>query len=142
MTWKLFKFSSLAVLGLLLAGCGPVYTTTYHYKPPKSWRGKQCVNRCLQNRSQCYMYCNSTVLQCRADANRAARPAYRAYVRYQRRHGLPINRNLSSFANYSQCTDRCGCENTYRQCYTNCGGQVKTSTICTAFCKKAPVKKS
>lgn len=127
-----------SVLGafIFVAGCSPVYQTNYSYVTPKSWRGKQCVNRCLRNRSFCRAQCRSADQNCRNDAQLAAMPAYLTYVKQQRRQGLTPTQTVSDFADYSACSDQCGCEATYRQCFTNCGGRVNTNTQCVAFCQQ------
>ena len=136
----LFKIAAVVLGALLLSSCGPVYKTTYTYKGPKSFRGKRCVNRCLRNRSFCQSDCNSTYEQCVRDANRAARPAYQAYVRERKRAHQPIWKKIDSFADYSRCTQNCGCQSTYHQCYSNCGGKIISHRVCVAFCDKAKKK--
>ena len=133
---KSFAFLSVLVIGLFLVGCAPVYQTNYSYIPPKSWKGKQCVNRCLSNRSICRSVCRSATQSCRNTANLEAMPAYLQYVAEQKNQNQPLLRTVSDFADYSNCSDHCGCESTYRECYANCGGQVMADTQCVAFCKK------
>lgn len=124
------------VIGLGLTACSPVYHTNYSYVSPKSWRGRQCVNRCLRDRSQCHSRCRNANQRCHNDAELAAMPAYLEYLRHQRKQNLPATQSVSDFANYASCSDYCGCEDTYRQCFTNCGGDVIANTKCVAFCKK------
>ncbi len=133
---SLAVFTILAMT-FLIGGCGPVYKTHYTYVPPKSYRARMCLNQCLSDKSSCNLNCRSLNQRCHSDADRAARPGYRAYVRKQRKNNKPIWRNISDFADYSGCRSGCSCSTDYRQCYTNCGGQVIASTVCTAFCKKA-----
>lgn len=137
---KMTKLISLlfAVLsvGIFLAACSPVYQTNYGYVAPKSWKGKQCVNRCLRDRSYCRAQCQSSGQACKNTANLEAMPAYLSYVEQQKKQNLPLDRSVGDFADYSSCTDHCGCESTYRECYANCGGQVVANTQCVAFCKK------
>ena len=119
-----------------LASCAPVYQTTYQYVPPHSSRGVACINRCLQHKSSCNSRCSRQKLACHADADYAAKPAFKDYIKQQRKNKLPINKDISDFANYSSCDSDCACSNDYRQCYTNCGGHVIPHTQCVAFCKK------
>lgn len=132
----LLTIISLVCMVFFISACSPVYQTNYSYVTPKTWRGKQCVNRCLRSRSFCRSRCRSASQSCHNDAQLAAMPAYLAYVRMQRRKGLTPVRTVSDFADYSSCTDRCGCEATYRQCFSNCGGKVIANTQCVAFCKR------
>ncbi|MCX7125148.1 MAG: hypothetical protein NTU49_05220 [Gammaproteobacteria bacterium] len=63
-------------------------------------------------------------------------PAYLTYVQQQNAQNLPIYNNVSDYADYSSCSDHCGCEATYRQCFSNCGGEVIANTRCVAFCNQ------
>lgn len=120
----------------LLAGCGPVYQTQYSYVPPHSWRGRKCINRCLTARSYCRGECQTNDQACHSNANVAAMPAYLAYVQERNSKGKPTYMNVSDFADYSNCSDHCGCESTYRACFSNCGGEVIANTQCVAFCNQ------
>lgn len=133
------SISGAAAIGasLLLSGCGPIYQTTYTYKTPKSYRGRMCVNRCLRTKNRCYTMASLTDQNCRLIADNAARPAYRQYIREQKRQGFPIWKKISDFADYSNCHQTQYCNSSYKQCFTNCGGQIIPHTVCTAFCKNA-----
>lgn len=136
---KKFLLSALMTSFVVgLSGCGPVYQTNYHYVAPKSWRGKQCVNRCLSTRSRCHSRCNRQNQSCRNDANLAAMPAYLEYVSQQKKANLPATQSVTDFADYSQCYDSCSCESNYHECYRNCGGKVTAHTVCVANCKQQP----
>ena len=126
----------LATVAALVTACGPVYETHYSYVSPKSWRGKQCVNRCLRDRSRCQSRCQRNNQSCRNTANLAAMPAYLSYVEQAKKNNDPVWKNVSDFADYSQCNSSCDCESNYRQCFTNCGGDVIANTQCVAFCPK------
>jgi hypothetical protein len=118
----------------LLSGCGPVYQTHYSYIPPHSWRGRRCINRCLADRSFCRSQCQTNAQSCETNANLIAMPAYLSYVQQQNAANQPITNSVSDFADYSNCSDHCGCESSYRACFVNCGGQVFANTQCVAFC--------
>lgn len=130
----------LVGLAALLAACGPMYQTTYSFKPPKNFQGRQCVNRCLNARNRCNFRCERLNQDCRQQALNAARPQYRAYRRRQRWSGKPVTMSLNDFADFSACQANCGCQPNYRQCYSNCGGQVIPFTRCVAFCPKPGAK--
>ena len=130
-------FASILILvisTLILSACGPIYSTTYTYEPPQEWRGRKCVNRCLEDKSYCKVQDERLNRDCRRDEQLAAVPAYIFYVSEQKKLGKPIDRSQDSFANYSNCRTNSGCENNYNQCYSNCGGHVITNRVCTAFC--------
>jgi len=124
------------ILCLLLASCGPVYRTNYTYIPPKAWRGRQCVNKCLKERTYCNIECRKTYQSCIYGAQEASKPAYRAYVKQRTAAGKEIWANPNDFADTYNCNKNCNCEPQYRQCYTNCGGQVVGTTVCVADCSQ------
>jgi len=127
----------LVICGVfLLSGCGPVYQTHYSYVPPHSWRGRRCVNRCLNDRSFCRSQCQTNDQSCQSNANLEAMPEYLMYVHHRQQQNEPAYRSPSDFADYSNCTDSCGCESSYRACFTNCGGSVLANTQCVAFCNQ------
>lgn len=128
---------AILVMIFLVSGCGPMYQTTYTLVPPKTYRGRMCVNQCLSDKNQCTMSCRRIDQRCHAEADRAARPAYNVHVREQHRRNQRVQSGVSDFADYSNCRPGCNCTVNYRQCYANCGGTVTPHTICTAFCKKA-----
>ncbi len=121
---------------ITLAGCGPVYNTSYTYKSPRAWRGRMCVNTCLQQRNTCSLQCKEMNSQCRETAIIAARPAYKAYLRHQRHHHKTAWKSVNDFADFSQCNNVCNCAPNYNQCFENCGGRIIAHTRCVAFCKK------
>lgn len=127
----------VAVFSLLLTSCGPIYSTTYTYVPPKTKHGQRCANRCLEQKSTCTTNCNMVHQACRMEADAVAQPAYQDYLRAQRKAGQAPVRRLSDFADYGNCGGDCGCGDTYNQCFTNCGGKIIPHTVCTAFCDKA-----
>lgn len=135
-----FKFILLFLITFILTACGPIYQTNYSYVPPKDFRGRQCINNCLEDKSMCNLHCSRVYQRCRSDAQAVAFPQYKQYVREQRRLHKPVIQTVDDFADYSACTSDCGCDNTYRQCYSNCGGKVIAKQVCIAFCKQ-PKKK-
>lgn len=134
-TKSIFLLFAVIFSVLMLSGCGPEYQTVYSYVPPHSWRGRQCVNQCLTQRSYCQSECQSQDQTCRAEAQVAAMPAYLHHERKMRKEGQGDDfTTVSDYADYSNCTDSCGCAATYRSCFENCGGSVMANTQCVAFC--------
>lgn len=126
-------FIALALL-FALSACGPIYSTNYIYVAPKSWDGRQCANECLQSQTNCHMQCNSQYQSCLNSARLAATPSYLIYVESEQKKGRIPKRTLDDFANYSSCQQTCDCDNTYGQCFTNCGGKIIAQRRCIAFC--------
>lgn len=123
---------------LMLAACGPVYTTDYQMVPPTSMEGKMCANNCLMAQQNCAQACASSTSQCEQNERLRAENEYLKYARDRRAEGKEVKRKESSFyAGYQcdgdDCTERC--ESSYRLCHTNCGGQVIPHTYCSAFCQ-------
>jgi len=135
----------LLITGLLsilciLTACGPSYKTSYEYVPPNSMKGKMCVNRCLSAKRMCQQSCREEQGECEKQARQNARFQYRSYVAERRHKNLPIERNLDSFYNDFDCRTRaCGCDNDYRFCYANCGGDVIEHRECVSNCDKVPM---
>ena len=125
---KLFRhFLILGSMVLLFTACGPMYRTDYTYTPPTDWRGRQCVNACLQDKTRCAISCRSQNQSCRFQSQAEGWLQYRAQARVNREMGfLPPN----YYADSSQCDTDCGCGD----CYTNCGGKVSGRTYCVANC--------
>lgn len=121
---------------LTLSACGPVYETHYTYSAPKSWRGRDCVNQCLNGKTQCKVNDDRQNQQCRNEADLAAGVSYYAYVEQQKRANQPVTQSLSDFANYSNCHANSDCNSSYNDCYANCGGKVTSYQVCTMFCPK------
>lgn len=128
--------AAIVLASVLMSACGPVYSTSYSYVPPKSYRGRMCLNQCLSQKSMCQNNCSMLKQSCHMQANAMAEPAYHAYLHQMKRQGKTPWRNISYFADYSSCRDNCGCQGNYRQCYTSCGGRIIPHTVCTMFCPK------
>lgn len=138
-------------IAMLLTACGPVYQTHYKFHPPKSWKGRRCINHCLKARTQCRNRCHRVEQQCRFAAKQAGQIRYLEYlasehmqhdrsVSHAKSKGQPIPaspqlKSAGDFIDYSGCHHSCGCNQDYRQCYSNCGGQVIAITRCVRFCK-------
>lgn len=135
---SIFLLLTLILSVFALSGCGPIYQTQYSYIPPHSWRGRKCSNRCLSSRAICRSECQTNNQSCETNANMAAMPAYMAYVQRRDNENKPVYNNVRDYADYSNCSDHCGCESTYRACFTNCGGSVIANTQCVAFCNQKP----
>ncbi len=131
-----FNMILLLISCLILAACGPIYKKTYTYVPPHSWHGKRCVSRCMGIKTSCKIGCRKQQEVCRRDAQRAAKPAYKDYLRSQRKKHKSAYETINDFADYSNCNQSCGCQSDYRQCYRSCGGQIIVGKQCVMFCKK------
>lgn len=123
---------------LLFTGCGPMYNSSVSFQQPKSFSGKQCSNTCAQNRTSCQMQCSTQNEMCRTNARQAAMPTYVLYLANKTEKAKSPNKTIDDFADYSACNGSCGCDETYNQCFSNCGGVITEHKQCVAFCDKLP----
>lgn len=132
---KSFKFGiGIFILAVLLSACGPMYKTDYQYIPPRSQMGQMCVSQCMQTQSMCGQMCELKNQNCRIQARQDSILEYEMYNRHDaNRFG---HRTLNSFDRSWMCNQSCDCEANYRACYTACGGQVLSNTVCVANCEK------
>ena len=124
-------------LVLTISACGPVYKTEYSFTAPSTQAGKTCANQCLDARQSCYNLCNNNEQECRDKAALDAKLAYLEYANTRLLSNKEIDRNLSSFENYSHCAAKsceAQCADSHRICHVNCGGGVLEKTYCTSFC--------
>jgi len=135
---QLKKFILFFLSLFLLSGCGPMYNSSYSFEQPKSFSGKQCSNTCLQNRTNCQMQCNTQNELCRTNARQAALPTYVLYLANKEEQAKNPHKTVDDFADYSNCNSSCGCDETYNQCFSNCGGIITENRQCVAFCSKLP----
>lgn len=132
----------LCFILLAISSCGPVYRTQYNYTSPNSWEGRQCANQCIKDKSNCRQQCNKDVQTCqsiesikeaaniaiRQNTNKAKKDPYDNFSVYPNQ-GLSKN-DCSNHSCYN------GCDSDYNACFVNCGGEVKTETICVSNCDK------
>jgi uncharacterized protein YceK len=129
----------LALLAsLLLAGCGPMYETTYSYQKPHTQRARDCIaHNCQYNKMMCEKNCSANNRSCEWQAHQNAQEEFRQYAIQQRENHQPINKSVSDFMDDFNCNNSCNCQGIYRRCYSTCGGTVIANTQCVAFCPKS-----
>lgn len=111
----------LAAMGLLMAGCGPIYSTQYVFDPPTSPQGQSCIFQCENSKMQCEQLQDLRTENCeeRSEAE---------YYRCKNRDEKHCYRQYCS-------TDYTRCEENYRRCYQSCGGSVRAEKVCVGFCQ-------
>ena len=111
----------------LLSACGPIYSTTYKFIPPKTAKANKCISRCQAIKQSCEQNCSQERRMCRmgntvlAGVNSTVRGANQV-------RGRALNTGINN------CNFNCGCNSSYRECYASCGGEVIELKQCTAFC--------
>ncbi len=133
---KLLIALLVSLVTLSIAGCGPVYKTTFNYQPPASDMGRMCAAQCLQARTTCESMCTMQNQNCVAQAKQDALNEFEAYKAKQHAKGKPIKKTPADFENTLSCDQACGCGNTFNMCYQTCGGTVTPHRECVAFCDK------
>lgn len=134
------RFLSLCAALFLLSACGPEYKTNYSFSPPpQSAQATQCLQSCEIQQQQCkllddtrYSACRSEAradkLQCEANGN----AEYQACLAT---HAGDAGKCSKPFCMENQCSnDRSSCEESYRTCYTSCGGTITSRTECVSGC--------
>ena len=128
------------VLLLLIAGCGPVYQTTYELRPPENYQGRVCSNQCSQTQQFCQQNCSSQIQMCEYNERLRSENEYYGYVEQQRAANKKVVLTPESFYDSFRCsrsTETCQaqCESSYRSCFASCGGTVIPHTQCVADCE-------
>ncbi len=127
-----FAMTALTALSLTLGGCGPVYSTHYRYTPPVDSGGKMCANQCISNRDQCRQFAESRASQEQAQCEQNATMRFALCLASARtdqaRSRCSPNDYCPRFV-YSE-----HCEDSYRQCFQNCGGKIDSFQVCDFGC--------
>lgn len=132
-----------AILGflgaLLLSGCGPVYKTTYHFTPPDSQRGRECVNACQSTQQQCESNENYTYEQCKNRAERSyqaceSRKKFEPHPKKGWKEPKCVENCQDCSRPYCSSPDDDKCAERYRECYRTCGGSIEKTVTCTSNC--------
>lgn len=118
---------------VMLAACGPVYDTQYHFTPPPSSEGRSCVFQCDNSRLQCRQLEDYKNEDCQ---RRAEYDQRRCEDDIYRRKGREPKWYECGSSSCSPDYDRC--EQLYRSCYQSCGGRVDQQTVCVSGCDQIP----
>jgi len=128
----LLALSGLLALSLALSGCGPIYSTQYRYTPPLDINGKMCVNQCASSRDLCRQLEESRASQEQAQCQQNATMRYALCLSSAKTDQARSQCNSSSYCSRSANTERC--EESYRQCFQNCGGKIDSFQVCDFGC--------
>ncbi len=133
---SVFQIKALMTISLcfivcasFLTGCGPIYDTRYHYTPPKNPQGMSCIFQCDNMKMQCEQFEMMRVENC---MNQARLEQYRCQDNIRRQNREPKKSECPLIISCSQNMERC--DEKYRICYQNCGGQVHAEQICVFNC--------
>jgi hypothetical protein len=138
-------------LGALLGACStdPVYQSRYDLTPPASETGRQCTVGCETNRLLCEQRNDEHLARCedQADRNfnnctedvdrRMSACISGLKAKYGSRWATYESHCTATVANtcYRQsCATQSDCDSGYRACFSNCGGDVTTRSVCVRNC--------
>lgn len=119
---------------LVLSGCMPQYQMTTDFVPPLSLSGKQCVEKCKQERDYCVQRSNEADTGCQTAAHDRATIDYQAYQQQFGSGHPPSMKTVDDFYDDSQCQLAKRCTPVYQQCFVNCGGTAEQKKICVKNC--------
>ncbi len=124
----------VALLSIFFAvGCGPTFQTDYLYEPPKSQLGQNCIFQCSNSKNQCLQLEDFRKNDCE---NRAQLEYDRCEDRIRYKEGRDPKWYECSKESCSSNEERC--DESYRTCYTSCGGKVDVHTYCVSGCDQLP----
>jgi len=143
MGWRKGLLAAL-VLAPLASACGPLYSTTYRYVPPRDAFGRSCAQDCLAAKERCEERIERRHRMCVREAEDDAERAFRRYRKERIESGKPLKRSLSDFERREAAAcgsgfalggeKESGCLPNYQMCFQNCGGAVVQQRECVAFC--------
>jgi hypothetical protein len=122
---------AIALIALLLAGCGPIYDTTYRYLPPSDPLSRPCITQCLTSRDSCR---NVQELKAENSRLRCERDAGDDFERCLFNAKDEQGKNSCRRRTCSESTNLGVCEADYRVCFQSCGGIVEEERVCTFNC--------
>jgi len=115
---SIFRNCIGALLLVLLAAC-----SHYEYRPPATEAGRQCTVQCSAVREMCI---SNEYQRAQNDKIACEQRNYRNYQQCMRR--AEDKDDAKACAQHQQScyahTSNYRCEDNYRACYVNCGGQV------------------
>ena len=135
---------TLLVICSILVGCGPVYQTSYLFKPPTTENGRNCANRCLSKQQECYHQCQNITAQCesRKEVANLAEALVESWKKSSLSTDKPHNPSATRYRSHQtdcqkdeqKCMSRC--DSIHRLCHENCGGVVIREVTCIRNCDK------
>ena len=150
---RLIGFCGMLVFFIVaLNSCRPQMRVTYAFTPPASPAGRACITQCESVQSQCTVQQQQLAMQCQQQASveyqACSQRSQAVYQSCQQRADNSYNACVASGNTHcfrspcfpSICIQRrCSpniamCEETFRRCYTGCGGVVQSRHECIAHC--------
>jgi hypothetical protein len=134
---KKIILTCLGIFAALLAGCAkhnPIYHSAPIFNQPKTLSGKQCVQRCLEQKSRCDQRCGLDHEQCLVRQKKLAHERYVKYLNQMLVTKKKLVLKEDDFIDYAACGTSCECVKSDTNCYTLCDGAVSEQRICVQNC--------
>ena len=123
---------------IFLESCSPVYSTQYTYYPISGREGQICSNTCLVGKQDCVQAERLNSQNCESQANLQYTMCLNAKV-----YGYNSDGDWVCLSNcycpriFCNAPNFSFCEENYKTCYLNCGGDVAATTSCVRNCDEA-----
>lgn len=138
-----FDFRLMSALLVFTAALSACDSTPAHksisYVRPATPGGRMCIDQCGKSRSYCQDSCNLDNRACYNDVQATAQKEYDAYARARFAKHVSVDMMPSDFERPEKCESakqKClsECDEPYKDCYSDCGGQVNVTTSCQFMC--------
>lgn len=125
----------LSLLAFVLPACSPVYRTQYTYYPISGRNGQMCSNTCLATKQSCIQNEQQNYQMCENQANFQYQMCESSKLYgYDSDGDWVCIANCFCSRNYCSAPNLDYCEENYKECYLNCGGEVAATTSCVQHC--------
>ncbi len=129
--------SVLIVLGLVsltLAGCAPVYKTSYTYEAPENNDVRACTLDCRETQIECKQSEDREYRYCLDDFRFEQHRYERCRTIYRDNQDLRLGCHRPAY--FCSRPNYADCEEAYAACYENCGAKVTREKTCVSNCEK------
>lgn len=127
----------LTPLALLMASCGPTYTTNYTLLPAPTKEGQLCSTNVKLMADTCLNNCRQMAYNCRSGGFSAGLGyGSGGWGHHGMGGGIGYNQSLLDDRDCSSYRCEDSCKTAARQGHLNCGGTVTEEVVCTANCPK------
>jgi len=134
--------TALLALGLtlLIAACGPIYSTKNIYTAPDSVSTRECIRDCKAETQDCVDRTERRYRMCEREDEEQAEDAFRRYRRAREEQKLPLKKSVWDFKSMGcssyQSEHKSRCDAHYDDCFTDCGGRITPKRECVMFCEE------
>jgi hypothetical protein len=121
------KFIFLILMSTTITSCNSFYNNQYVYLPPSQPEARECILACRNAKQECDDSANKAYQECLRQAERSSMLNYTINLNNQQTSVTTKDRhNIEQCRFYSKA-----CEQSYNDCYVNCGGKVEANDYST-----------